>query len=125
MRIGTKTSGIALTDGLRQHTERRLEFALDRAHHDINSVTVRLSDINGPRGGFGKRCKIQIPLPHHRGVVIEETDWDLYVATDRAVNRAGNTLGRRLSRRRNQAVGKAPKPLRHLFATDGESVPSQ
>ena len=125
MRIDIKTSGIDLTDGLRQHTERRLEFALDRAHHDINSVTVRLSDINGPRGGFDKRCQIQTPLPHPRGVVIEEPDSDLYVAIDRAANRAGNTLGRRLSRRRNQAVGKAPKPLRHLFATDGESVPSQ
>ena len=125
MRIDIKTSGIDLTDGLRQHTERRLEFALDRAHHDINSVTVRLSDINGLRGGFDKRCQIQIPLPHHRGVVIEETDSDLYVAIDRAVNRAGNTLGRQLSRRRNRTVGKAPQPLKHLFATNGESVPSQ
>lgn len=125
MRVDIKTSGIDLTDGLREHTERRLEFALDRAHHDINSVTVRLSDINGPRGGFDKRCQIQIPLPHHRGVVIEETDSDLYVAIDRAANRAGNTLGRQLSRRRNLAVGRAPQPLKHLLAATDDSMASQ
>jgi len=125
MRVDIKTSGIDLTDGLREHTERRLEFALDRAHHDINSVTVRLSDINGPRGGFDKRCQIQIPLPHHRGVVIEETDSDLYVAIDRAASRAGNTLGRQLSRRRNLAVGRTPQPLKYLMASTDDSALSQ
>ena len=125
MRVDIKTSGIDLTDDLREHAERRLEFALDRAHHDISNVTVRLSDINGPRGGFDKRCQIQIPLPHHRGVVIEETDSDLYVAIDRAASRAGNTLGRQLSRRRNLAVGRTPQPLKHLHATTDDSAPSQ
>ena len=125
MRVDIKTSGLDLTDGLREHTERRLEFALDRAHHDINSVTVRLSDINGPRGGFDKRCQIQIPLPHHRGVVIEETDSDLYVAIDRAASRAGNTLGRQLSRRRNLAVGRTPQPLKRLLTATDDSLPSQ
>ena len=125
MRVDIKTSGIDLTDDLREHAERRLEFALDRAHHDISNVTVRLSDINGPRGGFDKRCQIQIPLPHHRGVVIEETDSDLYVAIDRAASRAGNTLGRQLSRRRNLAVGRTSQPLKHLHAATDDSVPSQ
>lgn len=125
MRVDIKTSGIALTDGLREHTERRIEFAFDRAHHDIHNITVKLSDINGPRGGFDKRCQIQIPLPQHHGIVIEETDSDLYVAIDRAVNRAGNTLGRQLSRRRNQAVGRSPQPLKHLFAANDDSAPGQ
>ena len=125
MRVDIKTSGIDLTDGLREHTERRLEFALDRAHHDVSNVTVRLSDINGPRGGFDKRCQIRIPLPHHRGVVIEETDADLYVAIDRAASRAGNTLGRQLSRRRNLALGRMPKPIKHLLATSDDLGPTR
>ncbi|WP_153109122.1 HPF/RaiA family ribosome-associated protein [Propionivibrio limicola] len=100
MRVDIKTSGIDLTDGLREHAERRLTFALDRARHDVSSVTVRLSDINGPKGGNDKRCQIQIPLPHHRDVLIEDTASDLYVAIDRAIGRIGNTLGRRLSRQR-------------------------
>ena len=95
MRVDIKTSGLDLTEGLREHTERRLGFALDRAHHDVNTITVRLSDINGPRGGADKRCQIQIPLPRHNGVVIEETDADLYVAIDRAASRAADRPGAR------------------------------
>ena len=125
MRVDIKTSGIDLTDDLREHAERRLEFALDRAHHDISNVTVRLSDINGPRGGFDKRCQIQIPLPHHRGVVIEETDSDLYVAIDRAASRPGKTLGRQLSGRRNLAGARTSQPLKYLHAATDDSAPSQ
>ena len=125
MRVEIKTNGIELTNGLREHTERRLGFALDRAHHDISTITVRLSDINGPRGGADKRCQIQIPLPYHLGVVIEETDADLYVAIDRAASRAGNTLGRHLSKRRRLISGRPPQPLKHLFTAKDDQAPNQ
>ena len=72
MRIDIQTHGFDLTEGLRQHTERRLQFALSWANHDIRSVSVDLSDVNGARGGPGKRCRIQIPLPRVQPVVIEE-----------------------------------------------------
>ena len=121
MRVDIKTSGLDLTDGLREHTERRLGFALDRAHHDVSTITVRLSDINVPRGGADKRCQIQIPLPHQNGVVIEETDADLYVAIDRAASRAGNTLARQLARRHRQTSGRSSVSLKHLLAADGNA----
>ena len=124
MRVDIKTSGLDLTDGLREHTERRLGFAFDRAHFELSTITVRLSDINGPRGGADKRCQIQIPLPRHNGVVIEETDADLYVAIDRAAGRAGNTLARQLAKRHRQASGRASVSLKHLLAAD-DSAPDQ
>lgn len=100
MRINIQTSGFKLTDGLREHTERRLQFALSWAVHDVRKVVVRLSDINGPRGGNDKRCYIQVPLPHKPDVVIEDTESDLYVAIDRAVDRAERSVARRLERQR-------------------------
>ena len=122
MRVDIKTSGIDLTDGLREHTERRLGFALDRAHYDLNTVIVRLSDINGPRGGADKRCQIQIPLPRHGDVVIEETDADLYVAIDHAASRAGNTLARQLARRHEQASGRSSVSHKHLPVADDTAL---
>lgn len=100
MRIEIQASGFKLTDGLREHTERRLRFALSWAVHDVRKVVVRLSDINGPRGGNDKRCYIQVPLPHKPDVVIEDTESDLYVAIDRAVERAERSVARRLDRQR-------------------------
>jgi putative sigma-54 modulation protein len=100
MRIDIQAKGFDLTDGLREHTLRRLQFALGWARHTVGKVTVRLSDINGPRGGSDKRCQIQVPIPRAQDVVIEDTESDLYVAIDRAAARVGQTLDRRLSRQR-------------------------
>lgn len=100
MRIDIQARGFALTDGLREHTERRLQFALGWARDDLSSVKVRLSDTNGPRGGNDKRCRIQIPLAGAADVVIEDTEDDLYAAIDRAAERTERTVARRLDRRR-------------------------
>ena len=64
---------------------------------------VRLSDINGPRGGADKCCHIQVVLPQLPDVVIEDTEVDLYAAIDRAADRAGRTVDRRLARHRDRA----------------------
>jgi len=61
---------------------------------------VRLSDINGPRGGNDKRCRIKVPLAGRQDVVIEDTEADLYVAIDRAADRTERALARRLERLR-------------------------
>lgn len=100
MHIDIQASGFKLSDGLREHTERRLQFALSWAIHDVRKVVVRLSDINGPRGGNDKRCYIQIPIPGRPDVVIEDTESDLYVAIDHAVDRVERSVARRLERLR-------------------------
>jgi len=100
MHIDIRAQGFDLTDGLRDHAERRLNLALDWARHNIGKVVLRLTDINGPRGGQDKRCQLRIPLPRMRAVVIEETAADLYLAIDRSIDRAARALERRLSRQR-------------------------
>ena len=115
MRIDVQAIGFELTDALRQHAEWRLLFALSWAGKDVRKVIVRLSDINGPRGGKDKRCRIQIPLPRALDVLIEDTESDLYEAIDRAVGRAERTLARKLERRHEH---------RHLRAVANDSVAS-
>jgi len=100
MRFDIQARGFDLTESLRQHTVRRLRFAFGWASHDVRAVTVRLFDINGPRGGRDKRCRIQVAFPCAQDVVIEDTEADLYVAIDRAIDRAERTVSRRLQRLR-------------------------
>jgi putative sigma-54 modulation protein len=99
MRIDIQARGFELTQGLREHAERRLQFALGWADKGMRSVSVRLSDVNGPRGGNDKRCQIKIPLVGGADVVIEDAETDLYVAIDRAAERTERTLARRRGRR--------------------------
>lgn len=100
MKIDIRTQGIAVSDDLREHIERCVNFGLDWAEQDVNRVVISLSDINGPRGGSDKRCHLRIPLSRMREVVIEEVASDLQAAIAHAVDRAAGSLERRLSRQR-------------------------
>ena len=102
MQIDIQTLGFTLTNALREHTHSRLGFALAHGAETIDRVTVRLSDINGPRGGADKRCHIHVAVAHQADVVIEDIQADLYVAIDRATDRAGRALARQIERQRSR-----------------------
>ncbi len=99
MHIDIHTQGFTLTPGLREYVEKRLASALSHGDGNVTRLTVRLSDINGPRGGDDKRCLVEMRLMAASAVVIEDTEADVYLAIDRAAERAGRTLARRLARR--------------------------
>ncbi len=98
MQIDIQSRGFTLTDALLSYSQRRILFALTYCSGHINRVVIRLSDINGPRGGADKRCHVQIMLAGIPDVVIEDTEVDLYAAIDRAVDRARRTVVRKVDR---------------------------
>jgi ribosomal subunit interface protein len=99
MNLQIHTQAFDLTEGLRQHVERRLAYALNHGRDAVSRIVVRLSDLNGPRGGIDKRCGIEVRLKQAAPLVIEDVQADLYVAIDRAAERVGHSLDRRLARR--------------------------
>ena len=103
MQIQIQARQFPLADALRSHAEWRLRFALTYFDNRIQRVVMRLSDINGTRGGKDKRCHLQVVLKGLPDVVIEDTEADLYIAIDRAADRAGRTIERRLTRQRELA----------------------
>lgn len=116
MQINVQSLGFELTPALRAHAVRRLQFALGWAETQVSRLSVRLSDINGPRGGEDKHCHLKILLSGVPPVVIEDTNLDIYVAINRAADRAGRTVARRLERSRDKRHGPCPP-----VATDGVS----
>lgn len=103
MKIEIKSSNFSLTEALENHVERRLQFALAPCTTHIQRVVVRLSDINGPRGGVDKCCQLQVLLTGLHDVLVKDIETDMYVAIDRAANRAGRTVRRRLTRQNDLA----------------------
>ncbi len=101
MRIVIQANGFVLTEALRMYTEQRVATALGWAGDRMRKLAVSLSDINGPRGGIDKRCKIQVQLGGGQEVVIEDTEADLYTAIDRATDRADRAVVRRVERMRD------------------------
>lgn len=104
MRIEIQARDFSLTYALRSHIERRLGYAFSSYYHYIECINVRLSDINGPRGGSDKRCHLHIVLPNHSDVVVLDTESDMYVAIDRATARARRVVARNIVRHRHKAI---------------------
>lgn len=105
MQMSIQCCGFDLTPGLRDYTSRRLASSLRLGNAHIMRLIVRLSDVNGPRGGEDKRCCIELRLKGLSDVMIEDTETDLYAAIDRAAERAARTLTRRLARSRRRQPG--------------------
>jgi ribosome-associated translation inhibitor RaiA len=76
-----------------------MSFILGNIGHPVLNVDVKLSDINGPKGGVDKKCQVSIQLKGLANVVVTDTQGDMYYAIDRACSRALRTIRRRLSQK--------------------------
>ncbi|MGA8055807.1 MAG: HPF/RaiA family ribosome-associated protein [Burkholderiales bacterium] len=99
MKIEIHARRFLLTDGLRQHLVRRLECALQRYRVWIERVEVQLGDVNGPRGGADRFCRVLVRFPTLRALVIKDLGSDLYAVISSTADRAGRTVGRRMAQR--------------------------
>ena len=102
MRLEIRSQAIDIGQELRATIERRLRFVLGRFGTHIGSVQVHLADLNGPRGGMDKRCRIVVRLVRAGQVFVEDTDNDLGAVVDRATDRVGQSVSRELERRHNR-----------------------
>ena len=102
MNIDIQSRPFSLTESLRDYSDRRMRSALTRFEGHVQRISMWLSDINGPRGGEDKHCRLQIVLAGDTDVVIEETQADLHVAINRAVERAGRAMARKLDRKQSR-----------------------
>jgi len=86
---------------------KRLEFALGRFAGRVRSLTVRLTDLNGPRGGLDKKCLIAVRLNRPRHViVIEDIDVDHNAVVSRAAERASRAVSRAVQSARDWRTGQ-------------------
>jgi putative sigma-54 modulation protein len=98
MRVDVRSRDIEVTAALREHVERRVRFALGRFDGQVQRVTARLVDDNGPRGGADKRCRLDVRVRAAGPVIVDDRDPDLYAAIDRAADRIGRAVARVVQR---------------------------
>lgn len=87
-----------LTAPTRQLARRRLLFALSRFDSKLEEVTLKVDDLNGPKGGIDKRCQLQIKLCYGSEVILTNLDSTVEASISRLADRAGRTIARRISR---------------------------
>lgn len=103
MKIEMRESSVEISGPLAEHVERQLEPVRRRLADRVDRVVVRLVDLNGPKGGDDKRCRVTATLRAPVGTLIgEAVDADAYVAVRQAVARLEARIGRLLRRARTR-----------------------
>jgi hypothetical protein len=115
MLVTLHATKLPLTRELEEYALRSVMFALGRFSTRVDRVSVRIADVNGPRGGVDKECRIRIDS-HRLGVlVVRDRDAGLFAAIDGAAARAARTIQRRIDLRidrRRHAASYANPPAR-------------
>ena len=104
MHIDIQARGFHLTPPILEMVQQRIVSMLRARHEGIKRIVVRLGDINGPRGGEDKSCRIRISMPGNKDIFVEDVEPDLYTAIFRASERANHALTRKISRLRQHGI---------------------
>ncbi|GAA4356013.1 hypothetical protein GCM10023165_48700 [Variovorax defluvii] len=90
----------------------RTRFVMRRLHWMVPRAYVHLDDVNGPRGGPDKRCRIELRAPGADPLVVTSIATDWRRALDTALKRAAHALMRWWRRRRTQPPALRRVPSR-------------
>ena len=92
---------VRLSEEWHEYLHARLAFALARFDHRILDITASLTDVNGPKGGVDKQCRLVVRLRPRGKVTIEQSASDLVAAIALAADRVSYAVSRALKRRRD------------------------
>jgi putative sigma-54 modulation protein len=110
MRIDVDGNRVAVGERLRDQIEGRLESALSRLDGWVQKATVYLDDVNGPRGGVCKLCRVVVTANGIEKVVVTEMGESVQASTSRAIRRSVSALKRRLKQRRDRKTAGRNRP---------------
>jgi len=91
----------------RAYIRRKLGTRLGKFADSIERVSVRTRDVNGPRGGIDRMCRIKVVLRGLPSVVYESRDVRLNAAVDGALAGVARAVHRSLQRRRMKPLRRA------------------
>ena len=97
--------GVDLDDDEQAQVRRKLGLKLGKFATSIERISVRVTDMNGPRGGIDQVCNVKVVLSGLPSVVIERRHAVLHAAIDDALHATEQAVRRRVRCRRM-------KPLR-------------
>lgn len=109
-----RSIGAGLDSADRDYLRRKLGRRLGKFAEVIERVSVRVQDVNGPRGGVDKRCQIKVVLSGLPSVMIDERHESTQAAMDRALARAERAVRQAVDRRRTKPLKPRTRRLRSV-----------
>ncbi len=108
MHTHIRLRGLDASDSLREYIARRAHSQFSRFGRAIDSVTVRVDDVNGPRGGPDKRCHVTVRGPGLGILTLEDLSAEAQSVVDLVFERAARRVGREIERTRSIRREESP-----------------
>jgi len=99
-----RSMGSAFDADHKEYLHRKLARMLAKFGSAVERTSVRLEDVNGPRGGIDKRCQVKVVLRGLPSVYVDERHRSVQAAMDHALARADHTVRQALQRRRTRPL---------------------
>jgi|GEM_PF-1006223 len=88
-----------LSDEASLRSESRITASFAKFSNNVKAIELTTRDINGPRGGIDKECRVLVKLKRMQDIVVTVQDESLSKAIPSAINRAARSVGRAIERR--------------------------
>jgi hypothetical protein len=96
--------GVELSQEERARIRHGLGIKLGKYETSIERVTIRVLDVNGPRGGIDKLCRIKVVLSGLPSVVFESQALSLKAAINGALSGTERAVRRSVQRRDTRPI---------------------
>ena len=114
-----RSMGSALDADQKEYLQRKLARMLAKFGPAVERTSVRLEDVNGPRGGIDKRCQVKVVLKGLQSVYVDERHRSVQAAMDRALTRADRAVRQALQRHRTRPLKRSSQA--HAFTETKEN----
>jgi ribosome hibernation promoting factor len=111
--LDVRARGFDLTPSMYRRAVDHIAAKIAKHAHGISNLTIRLQDVNGPKGGLDKRCRVELHIAGFAPIIVDETDQDAYVAMDVAGERLRKVVVQLLDERRSRRRNLGRKLVRH------------
>jgi CBS domain-containing protein/ribosome-associated translation inhibitor RaiA len=112
-----RSIGSVLDAADKTYLRRKLGRKLGKFASSIERTSVRVEDVNGPRGGVDKSCRIKVVLTGLPSVVVEERHASLQAALDNAIARIERGVRQTVQRRSMKQLKPRKGGVKHMAVT--------
>jgi len=100
MKLTVRARHVVLSEEISTELRHRLQQVFSRLLPAIQTVDVTITDINGPKGGADKQCRVRVRGPSLPAVVVKQTGVDVIATVAAAARRAEQVVIGKMARRR-------------------------
>jgi len=104
MDVDVNWSAVNFNDKLKAIVSRRLSFLVGRFRTLIMRVSVRFSDVNGPKGGVDKQCVVSVKLWTAGEITIKSKGTEYQSVFQTSFERLIRSVRRELTKQREKPI---------------------